>query len=76
MADLEDESRRYKAESQRLSSEIAHLQNEIQNELFLKSTCEFEKVALEDEIVSVKYLRKLGFFSQICLYIFQLFRRS
>ncbi len=36
MDDLEDEIRRYKNESQRLSSEIVRLQNEIQNELFLK----------------------------------------
>jgi uncharacterized protein YlxW (UPF0749 family) len=38
LGDLEDEARRYKAETQRLASEIARLQNEIQNETFVKSS--------------------------------------
>ena len=62
MADLEDESRRYKAESQRLSTEIAHLQNEIQNELFLKSSYEVEKLALEDELANLKHMRTRSIF--------------
>jgi hypothetical protein len=63
MADLEDEARRYKAETQRISSEIAHLQNEIQNELFLRSSCEVEKIAVEDELANLKYMRKISFFN-------------
>ncbi|CAF1451326.1 unnamed protein product [Adineta ricciae] len=58
IADLEDESRRYKLESQRLSSEISRLQNEIQNELFIKASCEVEKVALEDEIETLKQIHE------------------
>ncbi|CAF1178608.1 unnamed protein product [Rotaria sordida] len=56
IADLEDEARRYKAESQRLSSEIARIQHEIQNELFLKSSCDVEKIALQDEIATLKQI--------------------
>jgi hypothetical protein len=70
MADLEDESRRYKAETQRLSSEIAHLQNEIQNELFQKASCEVEKLAVEDELVNLKHLRKIFSFSNKSLFSF------
>lgn len=58
MNDLEDESRRYKNESQRLSSEVARLQNEIQNELFVRSSCEVEKLAIEDDIATLKHSRK------------------
>ncbi|CAF1140371.1 unnamed protein product [Rotaria sp. Silwood1] len=56
IADLEDEARRYKAESQRLSSEIARIQHEIQNELFLKSSCDVEKMALQDELATLKQI--------------------
>ncbi|UJR26886.1 hypothetical protein I4U23_008196 [Adineta vaga] len=58
IADLDDELRRYKIESQRLSSEINRLQNEIQNELFIKVSCEVEKVALDDEIETLKQLHE------------------
>ncbi|CAF0884698.1 unnamed protein product [Adineta steineri] len=58
MADLEDESRRYKAETQRISSEIARLQNEIQNELFIKASCEVEKLSLEDDLANLKHLHE------------------
>jgi hypothetical protein len=61
MDDLEDESRRYKGESQRISSEITRLQNEIQNELFLKSSCEVEKLAIEDDLTTLKHIRKILF---------------
>jgi len=62
MNDLDDESRRYKAEAQRLSSEIGRLQNEIQNELILKSSCEVEKLALEDDLTNLKHLRRISSF--------------
>jgi hypothetical protein len=62
MDDLEDETRRYKNESQRLSSEIVRLQNEIQNELFLKSSCEVEKLTIEDDLTTLKHLRKIYLF--------------
>ncbi|CAF0757355.1 unnamed protein product [Adineta ricciae] len=55
MADLEDEARRYKGEGQRIGAEISRLQNEIQNQRFLKSSCEVEKLALEDELTSLKH---------------------
>ena len=58
LADLEDEARRYKAETQRLASEIARLQNEIQNETFVKSSLETEKMALDDELAMLKQMRK------------------
>ena len=58
MNDLDDESRRYKAEAQRLSNEIGRLQNEIQNELFLKSSYEVEKITVEDDLSNLKHLRK------------------
>lgn len=58
LADLDDEARRYKAESQRLAAEINRLQNEIQNELFLKTSCEVEKIALEDDKVHLAQQRK------------------
>ncbi len=58
IGDLEDEARRYKAESQRISAEIGRLQQEIQNERFLHSSCDVEKMALDDEIVSLRQLRK------------------
>lgn len=54
LEDLDDESRRYKTESQRLTSEINRLQNEIQNERFTKSSCDVEKYALEDELAFLK----------------------
>ena len=59
LGDLEDEARRYKAETQRLASEIARLQNEIQNETFVKSSLDTEKMALEDELAMLKQMRKL-----------------
>ena len=62
MADLEDEARRYKGESQRIGAEISRLQNEIQNQRFLKSSCEVEKLALEDELASLKHTRKFFLF--------------
>lgn len=62
MADLEDEARRYKAEIQRLSAEIGRLQNEIQNELFLKTSCEVDKSALEDDLINLRHSRKIFFF--------------
>ncbi|CAF3765254.1 unnamed protein product [Rotaria sp. Silwood1] len=58
LADLEDEARRYKAETQRLASEIARLQNEIQNETFVKSTLDTEKMALEDELAMIKQMHE------------------
>jgi len=58
LEDLDDEARRYKTESQRLTSEINRLQNEIQNERFMKSSCDVEKYALEDELAFVKQARK------------------
>ncbi len=62
MDDLEDEARRYKNETQRLSSEIVRVQNEIQNELFLKSSCEVEKLTVEDDLTNLKHSRKIDFF--------------
>lgn len=59
MNDIEDESRRYKNEAQRLSNEIGRLQNEIQNELFIRSSCEVEKLAIEDDLATLKHLRKM-----------------
>ncbi len=59
IADLDDETRRYKAESQRISSEIGRLQGEIQNEMFIKSSCEVEKLGLEDELATIKHTRKI-----------------
>jgi hypothetical protein len=64
MNDLDDESRRYKAEAQRLSSEIGRLQTDIQNELFLKSSCEVEKLAVEDDLINLKNFRKIFFVFQ------------
>ena len=58
LADLEDEARRYKAETQRLASEIARLQNEIQNETFVKSSLETEKMALDDELAMLKQMHE------------------
>ena len=58
LGDLEDEARRYKAETQRLASEIARLQNEIQNETFVKSSLDTEKMALEDELTMLRQMRK------------------
>lgn len=58
LADLEDEARRYKAETQRLASEIARLQNEIQNETFVRSSLETEKMALDDELTMLRQMRK------------------
>ncbi|CAF2712877.1 unnamed protein product [Rotaria sp. Silwood2] len=58
IADLEDEARRYKAESQRLSSEIARIQHEIQNELFLRSSSDVEKIALQDELATLKQIHE------------------
>ncbi|CAF0769957.1 unnamed protein product [Adineta steineri] len=58
LADLEDEARRYKAETQRLASEIARLQNEIQNETFVKSSLDTEKMALEDELAMLKQMHE------------------
>ncbi|UJR22239.1 hypothetical protein I4U23_025300 [Adineta vaga] len=58
IADLEDEGRRHKGEGQRLSSEISRLQNEIQNERFLRSSCEVEKLALDDELTSLKHIHE------------------
>ena len=58
LADLEDEARRYKAETQRLASEIARLQNEIQNETFVRSSLETEKMALDDELAMLRQIRK------------------
>ena len=58
MEDLDDEGRRFKSQTQRLAAEIARLQNEIQNETFAKASCEVEKMALEDEIASLKHMRK------------------
>ncbi|CAF1098963.1 unnamed protein product [Adineta steineri] len=58
IADLEDEARRYKGESQRITAEISRLQTEIQNERFLKSSCEVEKLALDDEVISVKHMHE------------------
>ena len=58
MEDLDDEARRYKTESQRLTSEMNRLQNEIQNERFMKSSRDVEKYALEDELAFVKQARK------------------
>ncbi|CAF3276764.1 unnamed protein product, partial [Rotaria sp. Silwood2] len=58
LSDLEDEARRYKAETQRLASEIARLQNEIQNETLVKSTLDTEKMALEDELAMIKQMHE------------------
>jgi len=58
LGDLEDEARRYKAETQRLASEIARLQNEIQNETFVKSSLDTEKMALEDELAMLKQMHE------------------
>ncbi|CAF1585247.1 unnamed protein product [Didymodactylos carnosus] len=58
LGDLDDEARRYKAEAQRLTSEIARLQNDIQNETFLKSTLDTEKLALEDELTMLKQMHE------------------
>jgi hypothetical protein len=74
IADLEDESRRYKAESQRISGEIGRLQSELQNELFLKSSCEVERLALDDELNSLKHIRKI-FISSFHLILFLLLFR-
>jgi len=68
MDDLEDEARRYKNETQRLSSEIVRVQNEIQNELFLKSSCEVEKLTVEDDLTNLKHSRKIDFF-----FVFKIF---
>ncbi len=70
MADLEDESGRYKVQAQRLSSEVAHLQNQIQNELFLKSTCEIEKLGLEDNLTNLKQLRTMSSFNSSVFFFF------
>jgi hypothetical protein len=70
MADLEDESGRYKVQAQRLSSEVAHLQNQIQNELFLKSTCEIEKLGLEDNLTNLKQLRTMSSFNSSVFFLF------
>ncbi|CAF0945133.1 unnamed protein product [Didymodactylos carnosus] len=58
LTDLDDEMRRYKAETQRLTSEIARLQNEIQQETFFRTTLEGEKLGLEDEITTLKDMRE------------------
>ncbi|CAF0904464.1 unnamed protein product [Rotaria sp. Silwood1] len=54
MSDVEDEVQLYKKESQRLLAELTCVQGELQNELFLKSSCEFEKVALGDALINTK----------------------
>ncbi len=74
MADLEDESGRYKVQAQRLSSEVAHLQNQIQNELFLKSTCEIEKLGLEDNLTNLKQSRTMSSFNSSVFFFFEFYR--
>ena len=74
MEDLEDESRRYKVEIHRLSSEITRLQNEIQNELFLKASCDVEKITLEDDLVNLKHIRNIPTFQSLLPPCFSLFR--
>ncbi|CAF3402393.1 unnamed protein product [Rotaria socialis] len=54
LADLEDEAKRYKAETQRLALEISRLQSEIQNEMMIKNTLDTEKMTLEDELTLLK----------------------
>ncbi|CAF1372323.1 unnamed protein product, partial [Didymodactylos carnosus] len=58
LGDLEDEAKRYKAQTQRLATEIANLQNQIQNETFVKSTLDTEKMVLDDELVMLKQMHE------------------
>ncbi|KAL7674348.1 hypothetical protein ACOME3_000629 [Neoechinorhynchus agilis] len=58
LTDIEDEGRRFKAESQRLINEISRLGNELQNESFAKSTLEAEKMGLEDELNMLRQMHE------------------
>ncbi|CAF3579178.1 unnamed protein product, partial [Rotaria sp. Silwood2] len=58
ITDLEDVARRYKGEIHYLSSETATIQHEIQNELFLQSSLAVKKIALQDEIATVKQIHE------------------
>ncbi|CAF1089933.1 unnamed protein product [Rotaria sordida] len=54
IADIEDEVQLYKKEGQSITAEIYCVQNELQNELLLKSSCECEKIALDDALANLK----------------------
>ena len=58
IGDLEEEALRYKSHAQRILSEINRLQTEIQSERFLKTSQDVEKLALEDELKTLKAQRK------------------
>ena len=59
IGDLENEAARYKAESQRIKADISRTQNDLLNELSLKSQCDAEKLYLEDQLASLKHTRKI-----------------
>lgn len=54
IADLEEEALRHKSHAQRILSEINRLQTEIQSEKFLKTSCDVEKMAMVDELETLK----------------------
>jgi len=54
IGDLEEEALRHKSHAQRILSEINRLQNEIQSERFLKTSCDVEKAAMQDELETLK----------------------
>ncbi|CAF2433381.1 unnamed protein product [Rotaria sp. Silwood2] len=62
MADVEDEVQLYRKESQRLTAELTCVQSELQNELFLKSSCEFERMTLEDQLSNIKQIHEADLF--------------
>ena len=65
IGDLEEEALRHKSHAQRILSEINRLQTEIQSERFLKTSQDVEKLALEDELKTLKAQRKTS--SMFCL---------
>ncbi|CAF4467357.1 unnamed protein product, partial [Rotaria magnacalcarata] len=54
LADLEDEIRLYKVESQRLTSEISSVQNQIRSELSLRSASDLDRASLSEQFIILK----------------------
>lgn len=59
LEDIEDELRLYKEETQRVSSEINRLQNDIEQEGLSRNAAEQDKIRAEDELATLKQERKI-----------------